>query len=172
MNWLKRIFNLSGNDQPRAEQAREAKIGNLSASSLADGCDRLPNSFGPFGSVINPIPVNGIVGEIVYLNRLRTRTGVGFFHHRLGSIGDSLNHISTKPLDAYELYSLDGTVFRTLWFAPYHKWRSTLAPDGCILKPYPTYEAEQILVQTLGLGMTSRVTNFPKGLPIALDHSK
>lgn len=172
MNWFKRKYKLEGNDQPRADQAREAKIGNLSATNLADGCDSLPTSFGPFGSVTNPIPVNGINGEIIYINRLRTRSGVGFFFHRLGSIGEPLNHISPKPVDAFELYSLDGTVCKTVWFAPYHKWRSTLAPDGCVLKPYPTDEGEQLIVQTAGYGLTSRVTNFPLGLPQALEQSK
>src|SRR5271170_4559145 len=34
-------------------------------------CDRIPNCFGEFGRTpTNPIPVNGPVGELIYLSRL------------------------------------------------------------------------------------------------------
>jgi hypothetical protein len=43
-----------------------------------EDCDELSAGSGPFGSQHNPIPVNGALGEIKYLGKLRGKTA-----HRL-----------------------------------------------------------------------------------------
>ena len=51
-----------------------------------ESCDELKNITGDFGRVAtNPIPVNGPLGEIKYLNRIRSSDGCGFIFHRIGS---------------------------------------------------------------------------------------
>ena len=89
-------------------------------------CDRLPNSSGEFGrSVTNPIPVNGPLGEIVYLSRLRTGTGSPVMFHRVRS-EDGLQN----AVDVYEVLSLDRKVRETLFFSMYHPTKSKLVPQG------------------------------------------
>jgi hypothetical protein len=50
-----------------------------------DSCDEIPNGYGEFGSITNPIPVNGTLGEIKYLGKLRGETGFPLFFHRYAS---------------------------------------------------------------------------------------
>src|SRR5450759_204396 len=49
-------------------------------------CDKLPTGEGTFGSINNPIPVNGLLGEIKYLGKLRGKTGHPVFFHMIGSV--------------------------------------------------------------------------------------
>ena len=64
------------------------------------GVDEIPGATGTFGRcVTNPVPVNGVVGELTYLSRLVTPSGAGLFGHRLGHI---------DRIDVYETVSTDG----------------------------------------------------------------
>ncbi len=63
-------------------------------------CDQIPNGFGEFGrTVTNPVPVNGPVGELLYLSRLERYDGVPIAFHRLGAGGN---------VDIFETVSEDG----------------------------------------------------------------
>jgi hypothetical protein len=72
-------------------------------------------NFGLFPAL--PIPVNGPLGEITYLSKLKTKaTGSRIFFHRLGSIKQE----PFGNLDVYECVSWDGAVWDILYFDCYH----------------------------------------------------
>lgn len=89
--------------------------------------DQLPGVHGPFGlTPSNPIPVNGPIGESVYIFRLRGKSGKPFYYQRLGSM-DSQEF--SRKLDVYEVLSTDGLEWAILYFSMYHTRRSTKCPD-------------------------------------------
>lgn len=165
LKWFKK--GSEDTEQPWEEQEadllRNPYFGSI---ELLPSCDSLPDAYGPFGSVTNPIPVNGVGGEIIYINRLRTKAGRGFFYHRPGSWNSDL---SPHPLDGYELLSIDGESSCTLWFSPYHPRRSTLVPAGLTLLPFPKNETEKIIIRTPGFGTNIAVNDFPAGLPAVVE---
>lgn len=77
----------------------------------------------------NAIPVNGVIGELTYLSRLLTSSGVGFFFHRLGSVPGPRG----VSLDAYEIVSFDGAVWDVLYMDMYSLHKTTRAPKGFAL---------------------------------------
>ncbi|MBX3120526.1 MAG: hypothetical protein KF784_15815 [Fimbriimonadaceae bacterium] len=164
LKWFKKQEERVGDkDQPWEEQEADLhRNPHFATAELLPSCDMLPDAYGPFGSITNPIPTNGVVGEIIYLNRLRTDTGQLFFYHRPGSCSSD---VSTYPVDGFELCSIDGKIGRTLWFSPYHPRRSTLVPEDLRWKPFPKKEVEQLLTRLPGFGTNHRVHDFPYGLP-------
>jgi hypothetical protein len=127
-----------------------------------EDCDQVPGANGEFGSPTNPIPVNGSIGEIKYLGKLRGRTGKALFFHRLCSTGSP---VCRHPIDVYETVCMDGTQWETLHFDMYHPRRSTLAP--------PSYSLV-VLNKSLKMdipyayGVNFPVKDFPYGLLDAL----
>jgi len=116
----------------------------------------------PFGSLSNPIPVNGPFGERKYLANLRGQTGQPVMFHRLGS---NFSPVVASPVDTYELVCLDGTQWSYLTFSPYHPYQSNLPPAGfTLVAAYPD-TGEDTLV---GYGSTLFVKDFPRALPNAL----
>jgi len=100
--------------------------------NLKLGCDELPNGQGEFGTVNNPIPVNGAPGVRAYLNRLQTNDGKSLSFKRVRST--SCKVLDTR-VDEYEIKTADGSAQAVLVFDIYNLWRSTKAPEGFILKP-------------------------------------
>lgn len=124
----------------------------LSGKALAGlDCDSLPNASGEFGRCItNPIPVNGPIGEIKYLNRLMTRDG-GLIVHRLGSCNE---------LDVYEVVSMGGEIWDILYFDMYHPRRSTITPSN-----YSFNKFHEIFTRlAIGYSINSFDQDFPFGL--------
>lgn len=92
------------------------------------GIDELPGAHGPFGlTPSNPIPVNGPVGEAVYIFRLRGKSGFPFWFQRLGTMESKE---FSRNLDVYEILSTDGQEWNILYFSMYHYRRSTRSPQG------------------------------------------
>jgi len=88
-------------------------------------CDKLPEATGDFGRCASsPIPVNGPIGEMKYLQRMRTSDGTLIFH-RLGSYKNEFGVI-----DIFETVSSGGKIWDILYFDMYHPRRSTLTPSG------------------------------------------
>lgn len=115
-------------------------------------CDVLPNATGDFGRTkTNPIPVNGPIGEIKYLNRLRTSDG-GLIFHRVGSVDGNL--------DKYEVVSLGGKIWDVLYFDMYHPRRSTIAPSEYSFSEFN----ESFIKLALGYYTNGYAENFPFGL--------
>lgn len=111
--------------------------------------DQLPYALGEFGrSGENPIPVNGVLGELLYLSLLKTEnTNRRLLFHRLGSV---------ESLDVYETVSIDGSKWDILFFSLYHPRKSRTAPAG--------YTISESRGQFLLYGTNRRVNDFPKGL--------
>lgn len=114
-------------------------------------CDAVAGAAGEFGrDPRNPIPVNGPLGEMIYLSNLLTTQQIMF--HRLGSV---------RNVDAYETVSLDGAVWDILFLHLYHPRKSRRAPAGYRIARGP--ERERLL-----LGANEFVADFPDGLPAAI----
>lgn len=136
-------------------------IANLVSNGLS--CDKLPNATGEFGSITNPIPVNGPLGEIKYLGKLRGKTGQSVFFHRIGGTPSS---VTNNSVDIFEVVCLDGTQWNKLHFDFYHPRRSNLAPEGYTLIPYKNKFKKD---SPFGFGVTSLVSDFPNSLPKVID---
>lgn len=141
------------------------KLNPLLANKVLQGlsCDKLPNATGEFGSITNPIPVNGQLGEIKYLGKLRGKTGHAVFFHRIGS---TIAPISKNPIDIFELVCHDATQWNKLYLDPYHPRRSNFSPEGYRLMPY---EKKLKMDLPFAYGITALVANFPFDLPKELD---
>ena len=115
--------------QKRVLMSQDWLMTNL--TGVLDGCDSVPGGKGVFGRTpMNPIPVSGIAGQIAYLNRLRTGSGMSFLYRRaMGTFG----LINQYPVDWFELVALDGTCCEELYLDMHFSHNSTLAPSGLIL---------------------------------------
>ncbi|MET0116507.1 MAG: ankyrin repeat domain-containing protein [Sedimenticola sp.] len=132
----------------------------LSSSIIeGDDLDKIPHGKGQFGSVNNPIPVNGAIGEIKYLSKLRNSSGAPYCFHRIGSFDSD---VSKFPVDCYEIFSLDKTDKRELYFDMYHPRRSSLAPAGLTIESLRSQNS--LTDKPYGYGVDSSVDNFPLGL--------
>ncbi len=113
-------------------------------------CDRTPNAFGEFGRTpTNPIPVNGPVGELIYLSRLETSDGVPIAFHRLGALDE---------VDVFEVVSEDGRHWDVLYLSLYFPPKSKHVPSG-----YRTM-TDEARRSALIRGTTLRIDGFPKGI--------
>ena len=109
------------------EAAQNASLPADVQSEIAshEPCDCIPNGAGTFGrSLQNPIPVNGPLGEVLYLSLIRLNH-VPVLFHRLGSFA---------PIDVYEIVALDGTAWDILYLTPYYPRRSRMAPSGYVIE--------------------------------------
>lgn len=125
-------------------------------------CDSLPGASGEFGSQSNPIPVNGAIGEIKYLGKLRGKTGFAVFFQRLGSASSP---VCKQSIDIYELVCMDGSQRTTLHFDMHHPRRSNLAPIGFTLTPF---DGSIKMDLPIAYGVNAIVPDFPYGMPAAL----
>lgn len=124
---------------------------------VGESCDQIPGAEGLFGHApTNPIPVNGPVGEVKYLNRLRVKGGPGVFYHRLGS-----RPAADRVVSAFETVSLDGTHWDVLYFDMRHPRRSKLVPEGYEQAPFD----KMFNMLRIGFGMVGYDENFPHSIP-------
>jgi hypothetical protein len=119
-------------------------------------CDEIEEGQGAFGTLDNPIPVNGSIGEIKYLNKLRGLSGKPLFFHRLGSDRSS---ICKKPIDIYEVVCIDGTQWNKLCFDLYHPRRSNRVPENYRLTTLA--EDSDDLHSNYIYGVNIHLKNFP-----------
>jgi tetratricopeptide (TPR) repeat protein len=144
-------------DETLDEQLKEVRefMGNM---PLGEDRDQLSNASGEFGHEhTNPIPVNGLRGEIKYLNRLRCNCGVGLMFHRLGSIVvDGIE----GPVDIFETVCLNGKDWDTLFFHFYHPRRSVLIPKGYSFSDFHPVSSKV----PIAFGTNQYDENFPFGL--------
>lgn len=112
-------------------------------------CDQIPNGFGEFGRTLtNPVPVNGPVGELVYLSRLETTEGIPIAFHRLGS---------SENVDVFETVSENGQHWDLLYFSMYFPRKSRAVPAGYRMM---ADRARRSLIR----GTTLQLDEFPKGI--------
>ena len=162
------LFRKPG-DEPLKQQmwhALQMPAFRIASMKLGPELDAFSCSSGPFGSKSNPIPVNGVGGEINYLNRLRLVNGERVLYHRIGSVDTTL---SPMPLDIFETVSTDAKVWQWLYFSPYHPRRAKNAPEGFRVHPWSEMsEFERLSAYVPQWGVNFETPNFPLGLPEAL----
>lgn len=155
------LFKKKFIDESFEDQKKELEENDpFSNSPSVNGksCDSLFNNKEDFGHIANnPIPVNGVIGEMKYLNRLRCECGVGLMYHRLGSIGvDGIN----APVDIYETVCINGKHWDILYLHLYYPRRSTWLPTG-----YKFSDFHPIFCKfAIGYGINSYDRDFPFGL--------
>lgn len=161
-------------DQPEEEQRGDLQsqivFMDLMAKDkieLGESCDEIPGASGPFGLCPgNPVPVNGPVGETLYLNRLRSGNGTGFLYHRLGSVASP---VYPHPVDRFECVAADASEWKVLYMAQYFPRRSRRAPEGLTLKPWSAMAGRLKLLCRLDfMGTHLRIPDFPYGLPAVI----
>jgi len=122
---FKKLFALLEDDTEQNKTLPELIRGPI-AGGLS--CDELPTARGEFGRTpSNPIPTNGPLGEVMYLSRLRTDAGSPIMFHRVRA---EEGPEPGKPVDVYEVLSLDGKVRETLFLSMYHPRKSRKVPHG------------------------------------------
>ena len=127
-----------------------------------EDCDQIEEAYGEFGSNTNPIPVNGVMGEIKYLGKLRGKTDNALFFHRKRS---TTSPICKYRVDIYETVCMDAAQWKTFYFDFYHPRRSNIAPPGYSLMSYDKTLKFDI---PCAYGVDFPVKDFPYGLPDAL----
>jgi hypothetical protein len=168
MKWMKSIFQGTGASSPRPDKTSEAeaifeklhrflndehaqnnRLPESYRSKIQGGldCDEISGASGEFGrSFQNPVPVNGPIGEILYLSNLRTKDRTPIMFHRIGS---------KNGTDAFESVSLDGKLWDILFLHLYHPRKSRRAPTG-----YTIAQGKER--QGLFLGTSEFVDGFPR----------
>src|SRR5689334_7980596 len=115
-------------------------------------CDEIVGAVGELGrDPRNPIPVNGPLGEVIYLSNLRMDSQHIMFH-RLGAVSN---------VDVYETVSIDGAKWDILFLDQYHPRKSRVPPSGYQLVTGPERN-------TLLLGVDDFVAEFPNDLADAI----
>lgn len=180
MSILGQIFGQQNGEEPLEAQFQDVKeLGSYlaakhSGARLNEACDEIQNASGLFGyAATNPIPVNGPKGECVYLHRLRSKSGVGCFYHRIGSISVKSADIAKQlqAIDVFEVVASDASQWATLYFHMYYTRRSQKCPEGFNLLPWKTMSNYQRISFKFPFGgRMSKVDNFPFGLPAALEN--
>ena len=127
-----------------------------------EDCDELAQGYGEFGSLTNPIPVNGALGEIKYLGKLRGKSGSALFFHRIGSVESPA---TSNSVDLYEVVCMDGNQWNKLHFCMYHPRRSNKAPIDYSIVPFNKSLKMDI---PFAYGVNSLVSDFPFSLPEAI----
>lgn len=125
-----------------------------------EDCDEVSGAEGEFGRCpLNPIPVNGILGEIKYIARLSCKCG-GLLFHRLGSA-----NWRGADIDVYETVCLTGKHWDILYLDFYHPRRSRKLPSGYSALPYNKTFSKL----SLAFGTNKRAKQFPYDLPAYIE---
>jgi hypothetical protein len=127
------------------------------ARAIAAGAavDQVSGASGAFGrDAGNPIPVNGSIGEVLYISSLQTTSGVQMVGHRLGA---------SRNIDVFEVVALDGSVWDILYFDLYHPRKSKLSPPGYTLNQPKFIFATDERIPEFPAGMREAVSLFTKG---------
>jgi len=156
-NFLRKKF-VDESIEKQREDLKKEDPGLYFLAINGEDCDSLFNDRQDFGhGADNPIPVNGVLGEIKYINRLRCKCGVGLMYHRLGSISSEK---IKSCVDVYETVCMEGMHWDILYFHFYHPRRSTWLPMS-----YKFSDFHPILSQQpIGYGTNRFDDHFPFGL--------
>lgn len=169
MSFLKKIFSKKFIDESLDDQRKEvederkriAEVTGLEMNDfkLKEGRDQITGATGEFGrNINNPVPVNGVRGEIKYLNRLRCECGAGLIFHRVGS--DKTENIDGNT-DVFETVCIEGKHWDKLYLNMYYLRRSTLLPkDYHFSKFHPIFSKFPI-----AFGIHNYCENFPFDMP-------
>ena len=124
-----------------------------------EDCDKISGSFGDFGtSPANPIPVNGPIGERKYLNRLRFN-GQRLIYHRIGPW--EVEKLPGLIVDEFEVVTMDGKHWDSLYFDYYHPRRSKMVPNRYTYSHDTGLKFLELMTNLCTIGTTSKVETFP-----------
>jgi len=130
---------------------------------MADGgaVDEISGAVGEFGRDIrNPIPVNGPIGELVYISMMALPGGCAIMGHRIGSL---------NKIDVFETVAFDGSWWDILFFDMYHTRKSKRYPSGYQASSQPFLLATNFMVPAFPSGMyeeMSKCTERVIGIPL------
>lgn len=167
---FKKIAIKMYNDElPKAQiEQIDKSLLEISSIPIRKGCNTIKKGFGEFGGIQNPIPVNGVRGEFIYINRLISKLdGEHYLFHRLCSY---TSQISKTPVDLFELVSMTGRDWRQICFSPYYERRSRLAPSFTNFEPLAIekkqkyYEIYWSWEKGYANGAYYKVNDFPRDL--------
>lgn len=147
-------------DEPTTQQIED--FNNWNKQRFTPNPDKLKQAYGPLGSKLNPITVNGLPGAYSYLQRLRTTSSSLVFFQRVACAWiEGL----TAPVDQYEYLSLDGKEYGYLWLSLYHNMRTTATPVGFQLLPIDQCDDfMRIMIKSPVTGFSECFESFPEGV--------
>ena len=122
------MMNITDNNVP-FEEIKKAfdLIKSLVGGDNGTYEDTMPEGCGEFGlDVTNPIPVDTIVGNRMYLERLQTTEGKKISYERIGQF-QAPNIPSI--IDGYRIF-VKGKEITKLYICPYNKKNTERAPKG------------------------------------------
>lgn len=120
--------NLHDESQFKKMQQELNDIQNLYTDGTEE--DEMPTGIGEFGlEVMNPVPVNSILGSMVYLRRLRTLDGIKVRFERIGSM--RARNIA-RMIDGYKI-TVNEKEIAIIYICPYNKKISAKAPKGFVI---------------------------------------
>lgn len=94
--------------------------------------DEIPGGYGEFGLVVtNPIPVQGVMSNEVYLKNIVTSDGRKIHWEREGST--EIDNIE-NAIDCYKIFDANDNYITNIFISPYHKRISQKIPKGFKLK--------------------------------------
>jgi hypothetical protein len=130
-------------DEPTQNNMYPSELQQMMAAGGA--VDEIAGAVGDFGRDIrNPIPVNGPIGELVYISSMALPGGCAIMGHRLGSL---------NKIDIFETIALDGSRWDILFFDMYHTQKSKRLPRGYQESSQPFLLATNTMVPAFPCGM-------------------
>ena len=106
---------------------KQCLAGGFGSDSQGYDSDVIPFTIGEFGlESTNPIPIRGINGIQIYLQRLKRENGESVTCKRVRAIKEP-NHL---PVDEYDVFSESGAFLTKMYISPYHQRISKKAPKG------------------------------------------
>ena len=147
---FKKLHRLMDNEKAQNERLPEPYRSHVLRGA---DCDEIAGAVGEFGrDPRNPIPVNGPLGELIYLSNLRTADAQPIMFHCLGTVSN---------VDIYETVSLDGARWDILFLHQYHPRKSQRTPSGYRI-------VTGTVRNSLLLGVNNFVAAFPDDLANAI----
>jgi hypothetical protein len=144
---FERVYQLRKSEELQNERMPD----ELREIAQQPSVDQNDAAFGSFGQThTNPIPVNGPIGEILYLSELKHKSGLPILFHRLGSIFKT---------DVFEIATMDLRFWDVIYLDMYHPRKSRLAPDG-----YNIWSTNDDSKRYLMGGTNSLLPHFPRGI--------
>jgi hypothetical protein len=117
--------------------------------------DVIENAFGNFGLILtNPIPVNGPIGEVIYLSSLRHLGKTRILFHKIGSL---------DGIDIFESVSMDGKNWDIFYLDMFHPRKSKKFPKGySIVSGVSSFCGVNVEVQDFPYGLSDAIATFSK----------
>lgn len=157
LDFLKKKIIDESVEKQKEDLSRESPVLSSLAINGKD-CNSLFDDKVEFGhSINNPVPVNGISGEIKYINRLRCKCGVGLMYHRIGPVE---NKKIEGAIDIYETVCVEGKHWDILYMHFYHPRRSKWIPSEYSFSKFHP----MLSTIAVGYGTNRYDENFPFGL--------